>query len=42
MPVEEKKKHATIIIDNSYTIKETNKQVIKVFNQLKNRCAKVD
>ena len=42
IPVEEKKRHATIIIDNSYTIKETNEQVIKVFNQLKNRCAKVD
>ena len=42
IPVEEKKRHATIIIDNSYTIKETNEQVIKVFNQLKNKLAKVD
>jgi len=42
MSVEEKKRHATIIIDNSYTIKETNEQTIKVFNQLKNKLAKVD
>jgi dephospho-CoA kinase len=42
MSVEEKKRHATIIIENSYTIKETNEQTIKVFNQLKNKLAKVD
>jgi dephospho-CoA kinase len=42
MPVEEKKRHATIIIDNSFSIKETHEQVIKVFNQLKNKLAKVD
>ena len=42
MPVEVKKRHATMIIDNSYSIKETNEQVIKVFNQLKNKLAKVD
>ncbi len=42
MPVEEKKRHATIIIDNSFSIRETREQVIKIFNQLKNRCAKVD
>jgi dephospho-CoA kinase len=42
MPVEEKKRHATILIDNSFNINETHEQVIKVFNQLKNRCAKVD
>ena len=42
MPVEEKKRHATIIIDNSFSIRETYEQTIKVFNQLKNRLAKVD
>lgn len=42
MPVEEKKRHATIIIDNSFSIRETHEQTIKVFNQLKNRLAMVD
>jgi dephospho-CoA kinase len=42
MSVEEKKRHATIIIDNSFSFKETHEQVIKVFNQLKMRLAKVD
>jgi dephospho-CoA kinase len=42
MPVEEKKKHATIIIDNSLSIKETYEQAIRVFNQLRNKLAMVD
>jgi dephospho-CoA kinase len=42
MPVDEKKKYATIIIDNSLGVNETYAQAIKVFDMLKNRCAEVD
>ena len=39
MPIEEKKKKATIVIDNSGTIKNTRKQAIEVFERLKDRTA---
>lgn len=37
MPVDEKKKYATIVIDNSLDVNETHVQAVKVFNMLKNR-----
>jgi dephospho-CoA kinase len=42
MPVDEKKKYATIVIDNSLNVNETYVQAVKVFDMLKNRCAEVD
>lgn len=42
MPVDEKKKYATIVIDNSLNVNETYVQAVKVFDLLKNRCAEVD
>lgn len=42
MSVEEKRNYATIVIDNSMSVKETYGQAIKVFDMLKNRCAEVD
>ena len=39
MPIEEKKKKATIVIDNSGTIENTRKQAIEVFERLKDRTA---
>jgi len=42
MPVDEKRNYATIVIDNSLSVKETYGQAIKVFDMLKNRCAEVD
>jgi len=35
MPIEEKKKQATIIIDNSGTIENTRKQTLEIFKRLK-------
>jgi dephospho-CoA kinase len=37
MPIEEKKKKATIVIDNSGTIENTRKQAIEVFERLKDK-----
>jgi dephospho-CoA kinase len=42
MSVEEKRNYATIVIDNSLSVKETYGQAIKVFDMLKNRCTEVD
>ncbi len=42
MPIDEKKKYATIVIDNSLGVNETYAQVVKVFDMLKNRCTEVD
>lgn len=39
MPIEEKKKKATIVIDNSGTIENTRKQTIEAFERLKERTA---
>lgn len=35
MPIEEKKRRATIVIDNSGTRKNTRKQTLEIFNRLK-------
>jgi dephospho-CoA kinase len=37
MPIEEKKLHATIVIDNSGSIEATKQKAIEVFNYLKNK-----
>ncbi len=37
MPIEEKRKRATIVIDNSNDMKETRRTALAVFNQLKKR-----
>lgn len=42
MPVDEKRKYATIVIDNSRSVDETYAQTLKVFELLKNRLAEVD
>ena len=39
MPIEEKKKKATIVIDNSGTIENTRKQTLDIFKQLKDSAA---
>jgi dephospho-CoA kinase len=40
MPIEEKKLHATLIIDNSLSVDETRKQVEKAYNQFKQKATK--
>jgi dephospho-CoA kinase len=39
MPIEEKKKKATIVIDNSGTIENTRKQTLDIFNRLNDSAA---
>ncbi|MFH2045182.1 MAG: dephospho-CoA kinase [Pseudomonadota bacterium] len=40
MPIEEKKQHATIVIDNSESIEATKQKAIEVFNCLKDKKTK--
>ncbi len=41
MPIEEKRKHATIVIDNSRSRKNTRQQTLTAYRQLQNRCGYV-